>query len=139
MNKFHLCIFASDKVFFDGECVSLKIPTTDGMYGVEAHHQNMIAAVVPGTISFKQNDDEEEFAAVSEGIIKVENNDVLVLIDTAERPEEIDEIHAMRDAEEAKEIILQKHSINEYREAEARLARAFTRIKTKGKMHGPNL
>lgn len=135
MNVFHLCILAADKMFYDGDCVSLLIPTTDGSYGIQANHHNMIAAITPGTVIYRTNEDAEEFAAVSKGIIKVENNDVLILTDTAERPDEIDANRAKRDAEEAKEILLQKRSINEYREAEARLARALTRLNTKGKSH----
>ena len=135
MNSFHLCILAADKPFYDGECVSLVIQTDDGSYGVQAHHHNMIAAIISGTVSFQISDESmREYAAVSQGIMKVENNDVLILVDTAERPDEIDANRAKIDAEEAKEILLQKRSISEYKEAEARLARALTRIKTKGKI-----
>ena len=134
MNSFHLCILAADKPFYDGECVSLCIPTDDGIYGIQAHHHNIIAAIVAGTVSFKRTEkDDFEFAAVSQGIMKVEDGDVLILVDTAESPEEIDKNRAMLDAIEAREEILKKQSIEEYREAEARLARAITRIKTKGK------
>ena len=134
MNSFHLCILAADKPFYDGECVSLVIETDDGSYGVQAYHHNMIAAIISGTVSFRRSETEPaEYAAVSQGIMKVEDNDVLILADTAERPDEIDANRAREDAEEAKEILLQKRSIREYKEAESRLARALTRIKTKGK------
>ena len=134
MNSFHLCILAADKPFYDGECVSLCIPTDDGIYGVQANHHNIIAAIVAGTVSFKRKENDAfEFAAVSEGIMKVEDGAVLLLVDTAERPDEIDEKRAEQDAIEAREEILKKQSIAEYRDAEARLARALTRIKTKGK------
>ena len=135
MNSFHLCILAADKPFYDGECVSLCIPTDDGIYGVQARHHNIIAAVISGTVSFKKEENSEFcYAAVSQGIMKVENNDVLILVDTAESPDEIDAKRAMLDAEEAREALLEKKSMAEYRDAQARLARALTRIKTKGKM-----
>ena len=66
----------------------------------------------------------EEIAAVSAGLIKIENDDVLVLVDAAERPEEIDANRAQRAADEAKETLLQKRSILEYRLAQSNLARA---------------
>lgn len=135
MNKFHLRILAADRMFYDGDCVSLVIPTIDGSYGIMANHQNMIATIVAGVLTYKTDENTKELASVPEGIIKIEDNDVLVLVDTAEHPDEIDENRAKIDAEEAKEVILQKRSINEYREAEARLARALTRLKTKGKIN----
>lgn len=131
MNTFSLLILATDKPFYDGECVSLVIPTVKGQCGIQAHHSNMIAAIVPGMLKFTLPDGKETFAAVSSGIVKVENNHVLLLVDTAERPEEIDENRAKRSAEQAKEAILQKKSIQDYYTAQAKMARAINRLRVK--------
>ena len=131
MNSFRLHIFAADRVFFEGNCVSLIVPTNHGQYGVQAHHSNMIAALVPGMLTYRLPEGESHNAAVSAGMIKVEANDVLVLVDAAERPEDIDAIRARRKADEAREILLQKRSQQEYRTAEATLARALNRLRVK--------
>ncbi len=125
---FDLSVLASDKTFYVGKCSSLVIPTSSGLAGILAHHRNMIAAIVPGTMKYTDSDGAEHIAAVSNGMIKVEDGNVLVLADTAERPEEIDINRAKRDAEQAKEAILQKKSIRDYRSAQARMARALSRI-----------
>ena len=131
MNSFRLHIFAADRVFFEGDCVSLIVPTNQGQYGVQAHHSNMIAALVPGMLTYRLPEGESRNAAVSAGMIKIEANDVLVLVDAAERPEDIDAIRARRKADEAREILLQKRSQQEYRTAEATLARALNRLRVK--------
>ena len=131
MNSFRLHIFAADRVFFEGDCVSLIVPTNQGQYGVQAHHSNMIAALVPGMLTYRLPEGESRNAAVSAGMIKVEANDVLVLVDAAERPEDIDAIRARRKADEAREVLLQKRSQQEYRTAEATLARALNRLRVK--------
>ena len=46
MRTFQLHILAADRVFFEGECESVVVPTASGQYGVQAHHSNMIAAIV---------------------------------------------------------------------------------------------
>ena len=56
---------------------------------------------------------------------------VLVLVDAAERPEDIDAIRARHKADEAREILLQKKSRQEYRTAQATLARALNRLRVK--------
>lgn len=56
---------------------------------------------------------------------------VLVLLDSAERPEDIDRLRAQHAADAAKEAILQKRSIREYREAHLTLARAIARLHVK--------
>ena len=131
MSTFHVSILAADRPFYEGECESLVIPTVDGQYGILAHHRNVIAAIVPGTLRYKIPDKPAQIAAVSAGLIKIENNDVLILVDSAERPEDIDANRARRAADEAKEAMLQKRSIQEYRSAQARLARAISRLLVK--------
>ena len=113
MRTFQMHLLEADKVFFEGECESLVVPTTVGQYGILAGHSNMISAVVPGVLSYRAPGKEWRTAAVSEGMVKVEGNDVLVLVDSAEYPEEIDAKRAQRAADEAKEAILQKRSVRE--------------------------
>ena len=131
-NLFQVSILASDHVFYIGPCESLIVPTFDGFYGIKAHHTNLVSEIVQGKMTYRLPGEENRIAAVSSGIVKVEANEVLVLVNTIERPEEIDENRAKREAEEAREQILQKRSIQEYRSAQAHLARAVNRLKVKG-------
>lgn len=131
MSQFQVSILAADSVLYEGPCESLIVPTLQGQYGILAGHSNMISAVVPGQLSYRIPNGDEQYAAVSAGLVKVENNEVLVLVDTAERPEEIDANRAKRAADEAKEAILQKRSIREYRAAQANLAREINRLEVK--------
>ncbi len=131
MAEFTLSVLAAEKLFFEGKCSSLIVPTTQGQYGIMANHNNMIAAIVPGMLKYRLPDGTEGIAATSAGIIKVEDNHVLLLLDTVERPEEIDENRARRSAEEAKEALLQKKSIQDYYTAQAKMARAINRLRVK--------
>ena len=132
MDNFPVHILAADEPFYEGPCESLSVPTITGMYGVLAHHTNVILAIVPGTLRYRCEGEEEKLAAVSAGMMKVENGEVLVLVDSAERPEEIDANRAKEAADRAKEELLQKKSIQEYRMAQSNLARAVSRLRVKG-------
>lgn len=131
MEAFQVHILAADKNFYEGPCVSLTISTTDGELGILAHHSNMIAAIQPGILRYQVPGEEPCLAAISPGMVKVEHNDVLVLVDAVERPEEIDAARAQREADEAREILLQKRSRQEYKIAEAAMARALNRLRVK--------
>ncbi|MBO4583438.1 MAG: ATP synthase F1 subunit epsilon [Clostridia bacterium] len=133
MKRFHLRVLAADRPFFEGECVSLRVQLSDGQYGVLADHVPAVAAIVPGVMRYSLPDGSTETVFASEGILKIENNDVLVLATTVERPEEIDETRALRSAEAAREELLRKLTAQEYKEAEARLSRAIGRLKAKGR------
>ena len=136
MSTFHMRVLASDNSFFDGDCCSAAVPCIDGEIGILPHHSNMIAAVVPGELRFRPEGEQLRTAAVSAGIVKIEGGDVLLLVDTAERPEDIDANRARRAADAAKEELLQKKSIQEHRSAQANLARALSRLRVKEHWNG---
>ena len=101
-----------------------------GQYGIKARHRNLVVAIVPGVIKYRIPFDDKLYeASVSEGMVRIEDGDVLMLVNTAERPEEIDAERSRLRAEEAREIMLQKRSMQEYYSAEATLRRAMVRLR----------
>ena len=90
MNTFYLKVISSDKVFYEGRCEYLIIPTPEGQKGVLAHHENMVVAVEIGELHLRTDKGEWITAAVSKGFAEIMNNRVSVLVNSAERPEEID-------------------------------------------------
>ena len=133
MNSFSLHILAAERNFYEGECTSLVVPITDGSYGIMANHKNMVAAIIPGIMDYSLPEGERVVVCVSQGILIVADNDVKVLVDTVETPEEIDENRAKAAAEQAREAMLQKQSIQEYKSAQLRIAREMNRLKLKNR------
>ena len=130
-STFTLRVIASDKIFYDGKCIQLIIPAVDGEIGILAHHENMVIAITAGDLRLQTEEGSWIEAAVGVGFVQIANNRVTVLADTAERPEDIDANRARRAADEAKEAILQKRSMQEYQAAQVNLARAINRLRIK--------
>ena len=133
MTEFDLKILEADSCFYDGKCVSVVVSTTEGLYGVMAHHENMISALVIGEIKYTTPDMVEHYASISGGLMKVEDNEVLILVESIENPEDIDEERVSKEEREMSEYLLEKRSIEEYEIAQARMARAINRLKIKKK------
>ncbi len=129
MAEFYLRVVASDRVFYKGTCEMVVVPGLDGEWAFMAHHDNTIVAIAPGQLRFKRADGTWETAVVGSGFAQAANNRVTVLVDTAERPEEIDEVRAQEELARAQEALRQKQSIQEYRISQASLARAMSRLK----------
>jgi len=130
---FHLDILAASVPFYRGECVSLVVPTTDGEFGILANHSNAVGAVCAGELRFETAEGEHRRAAVASGLFKIEDGRVLLLVDAAERPEDIDVNRALRAREEAEEQLRQKRSMAEYQLAQGNLARALNRLRVSGR------
>ena len=134
MNSFSLKIIASDKVFYDGKCQILIVPALDGEQAIMAHHEDMVIAVQVGEARFRADEDEEwQSVVVGIGFVHIANNRVTMLVDTAERPEDIDEVRARQALERAEEQLRQKQSIQEYHISQASMARAMARLREAGK------
>lgn len=131
MESFQVHILAAATTFYEGPCVSLSVPTPDGMQGVLAHHSNMISAISPGEMVYTLPGEAARIAAVSSGLMKVEDGEALVLVETAERPEDIDANRAQRAADAAREALLSKQSQREYLATQAQLARTLNRLRVK--------
>jgi len=71
MSTFSLKIISTDKVFYDGKCEYLVIPTIDGEKGILAHHENMVIAVEIGELRFRKPDGEWVTAVVSKGFAEI--------------------------------------------------------------------
>lgn len=127
--EFQIHILSAERDFYQGSCVSLVLPTLDGELGIMAHHIPLVSAVVPGELRYTLADGSAFTVVVSHGLVRVEENDVLVLVDSAERPDEIDAARARRAAEQAREDLLHHQSWQEYLQTQASLARAMNRLK----------
>lgn len=134
MKTFDLHVLSPERPYYEGSCVSLTVSTTEGEYGVLANHSNSIAGIVPGTLKICLPDSTVMIAATSAGLLKIENNKVLILVNTIENPDEIDETRAKIAAEKAKEALLSRQSRQDYILAQAKMARAVNRLKVKKKM-----
>lgn len=153
MKPFHLEFLAADRDFYVGDCESLIVPLSDGEIGILADHANLMGAVVPGEIHMTIRDYEKYLppeevmdpkairnrtdgtvdVVVSNGLVKVENGNVTILVDSAELPHEIDEKRARRAADRAKEELLQSKGYIEYRTAEGALSRALARLNSRNR------
>ena len=128
-NSFYLKVISANRIFFSGRCESIVVPEFDGEKEILAHHENMVIAINRGDMRFKpEGENEWQEAVVGMGLVEIMNNRVTLLVETAERPEEIDIARAQEAKERAEEQMRQKQSIHEYYHSRASLARAMARI-----------
>ena len=127
-NVFNLHIRSADRDFYEGECTALTLSLSDGQLGLMANHSPMVAAVIPGLLTFRLPDGSAIAAAAGSGIVRFERNDALVLLDSVERPEEIDAGRAEAAVERAKAALKASRTKQGKLQAMSDLARAQNRL-----------
>ena len=132
MNSFILNITASSGEFYQGSCESMVLPVKDGVYGVQAGHSPVLVAIHMGMIKFTVDGETREIL-VGDGIAEVTPTFVLLLVDSAERPEDIDKNRAEAARIRAEERLQHKQSMHEYYQTKIALDRAMQRLQTAAK------
>jgi F-type H+-transporting ATPase subunit epsilon len=108
------------------------IPGSQGYFGVLPGHAPFLTTVGIGELMYRIGRDEHNLA-VAGGFAEVRNDKVIVLTDTAERPEEIDRARAERARDRAERRLSGRGDEEvDYQRALAALMRALARIRTAG-------
>ena len=104
------------------------VPGIEGYFGVLPGHAAFLTTLGAGELSYRQGR-EERYLAVSGGFAEVRSDKVIVLADTAERPEEIDRERAERARQRAEQRLSARSQEDiDYARAAAALARALARL-----------
>jgi F-type H+-transporting ATPase subunit epsilon len=113
----------------------LVAPGIKGYFGVLPGHAPFLTTLGIGEVMYRAGRDERHLA-VAGGFTEVRNDKVIILADSAERPDEIDRGRAER-AKERAERRLSGRSPEEvdFTRAASALARALTRLQTAGRGH----
>ncbi|MGO5094820.1 ATP synthase F1 subunit epsilon [Agathobaculum sp. LCP25S3_E8] len=131
-NLFYLEIITPEKQFYVGPAEGLVIPAIDGLYGVQPGHEPVVTAIEPGIARFQVNGVWQE-VVVSDGLAEIMPDYTILLVSSAERPDEIDRARAERAKERAEERLRQQQSVREYHLSKAALARAMARLRARPK------
>jgi F-type H+-transporting ATPase subunit epsilon len=121
-------IVTPEKMVFSGGVEEVTIPGTEGEFGVLRGHEALLSSVDIGALNFSR-DGKKTYYAVNTGYAEVTTNKVTVLIETAERSDDIDKDRARKAKEraEANLAAIAKEDI-EYEKARVALIRAVTRL-----------
>ena len=126
-NLFTLKIVTPDRVFYQGEVSMVEFNTTEGEIGVLKGHVPTTVIISPGILTITEAEETKE-AALHAGFAEILQNEVVILAEIIEWPEEIDEERAKRARERAEERLRTKTPETDIRRAETALQRAMARI-----------
>ncbi|MDI6741839.1 MAG: F0F1 ATP synthase subunit epsilon [Smithella sp.] len=121
-------IVTPEKMAFTGKIEEVTIPGTEGEFGVLRGHEPFLSSVDIGELSFVK-DGKKTHYAVNTGYAEITSGKVTILIETAERSEDIDKERALRAKDNSEARLGQLTKEDEgFEIMRAALARAIARI-----------
>lgn len=86
---FKLKVICPDRVFYEGEASMVELNTSEGQVGIYKEHIPMTMILVPGVLKITEAEGVKE-AALHAGFIEVLPQEITILAEIAEWPDEID-------------------------------------------------
>jgi F-type H+-transporting ATPase subunit epsilon len=124
-------IVTPERVVLKEEIAQVTIPTKDGEITVLPEHIPLVGIIVPGVIEAVDSAKKPLIFSVSGGFVHVLRHKIVILADTAERAEELDEsrlIEAQKRAEEIKKDT-RKFDLERFANINAKISKELARGK----------
>ena len=129
MNKVRLQVISPEKVVFDGECTMIEYNTTEGFVGVLPGHVAMTQIIAPGKLTiYEEGKEKPIYAAVMSGIATIMPDNITLLTEIIELPNEINVERAKESKARAEQRLAEKMEGLDVARAEQALKRANVRI-----------
>ncbi len=126
-NTFKLKIITPDRVFYEGEASMVEFNTTEGEIGVYRAHVPTTVIVAPGILTITESGGSKE-AALHAGFAEILQEQVTIMAEIVEWPNEIDLSRAEEAKHRAEERLASKTPETDIARAETALHRAIARI-----------
>ena len=117
------------RLFFSGQAEAITLTLSDGEITVYARHSSFTAVVTSCILRIKNDQGIWKSAFISDGILEVKEHKNVLVVGTAEWPEEIDSERALAAKQHAEEKIKSAAGKYEISSARTRLRRAEFRLK----------
>ena len=92
MKSFNLKIVTPEKEIFSDQVVSVIVPGAAGSFGILANHAPLVSHIKKGIVEIKRSHGKEIVIEVEEGYAKVKNNEMILLVTSAEMEAEIPDL-----------------------------------------------
>jgi len=110
---------------------AIVVPAAQGSMGILADHAPLVTALDVGILEYTKAD-QNNIIAITSGFMEVKDNEVMVLVQAAEKPQDIDFERAEKARQRAEARLAKKQVENiDYTRAQAAVERALNRLQFK--------
>jgi F-type H+-transporting ATPase subunit epsilon len=127
---FALEVITPERTVLSTQAVSVSAPGIEGGFQVLFEHAPLLSALETGRVVVRLTDGTDQVYATSGGFLEVRDNTVLLLLESAERPQDIDVQRAEAARDRARKRLTDRPPDVDAVRAEAALHRALNRLRT---------
>lgn len=135
----HLQLVTLTGTKFDDDVYEVILPTLDGEIGILQNHMPLVSVATTGAIVIRKNrndaDHEREIFAISGGVVKVDHNNLQVIVDEADHADDINQAEAEVAHQRAQQMKAEAKDQVSLEHAQALVDRTATRLQVANLKH----
>lgn len=120
----------------DEDIYEVILPTASGEIAVYPGHEPLVTMAVPGVLAVRRKrgdlNEAREYFAINGGVAEIDSERLRILVDDADRPDEIVEAEVEKALEVAKKLKAEAKNQVELDKAQAMIDRSAVRLKVAG-------
>jgi len=105
VNLFNFEVHSLRRLFYSGKVQAVTVSLEDGEIGILAHHSPFSAHTVTGSLRIKDENGSWRIAFVCSGILEVKDHKTVLMVETAEWPEEINLEQILENKKQTEEML----------------------------------
>ena len=111
-DTFQLQVATPERLFVDEQVSEAELPGRNGYMGILPGHAPLLSALAPGVLTYGSGGGKQAIV-IDGGFVEIFDNQVRVLADSAERPDQVDANRARQDLDAANRALREAHSSEE--------------------------
>ena len=136
MASIHVDIVSAEGAIFSGEADFVVAPASQGDVGIAPRHAPLLTELRPGPVRVQNEGEDERLFYVTGGILEIQPDSVVVLADSALRPDQLDVNAAEEARKKAEEALAGATGKSDIEKAQRDLAEASARHRALKKLRG---
>ena len=123
-----ISFISQEKTLFEGQAKMVVMDGQEGQLGIVKGHSPLLAVLKPGPVRMITDDGEEVFFT-NGGFAEVQPETITILVDSAERADDLDEAKIIKAKEEAEKLLKDKKDEKDFTEAATQLSQSLSQLR----------
>ena len=123
-----ISFISQEKTLFEGQAKMVVMDVQEGQLGIVKGHAPLLAVLKPGPVRMITDDGEEVFFT-NGGFAEVQPESITILVDSAERADDLDEAKIIKAKEEAEKLLKDKKDEKDFAEAATQLSQSLSQLR----------
>ena len=124
----NISFISQEKTLFEGQAKMVVMDGQEGQLGIVKGHSPLLAVLKPGPVRMISDDGEEVFFT-NGGFAEVQPESITILVDSAERADDLDEAKIIKAKEEAEKFLKDKKDEKDFAEAATQLSQSLSQLR----------